>query len=629
MRTLDFDGDGGPAVEALIGYPRDVAIDLMGRLLFSDGWNGVIRRIDSNGIITTIAGTGVRGYSGDGGPATEAQIGECLTIDVDSQGRVLLGDTSMNRIRRIERDGTIQTIAGNGTRFYGGDGGPYTEASFAIPGDLVFGTNGEVFVADYGNYRIRRIGANGMVGTFAGTGEVGSTGNGGPALQATLNPQDLALAPDGTLYVLEDFPYLRRINPDGTIHKVSGDGENGYNGDGLPAIHGRFFRPRDICLGRAGELYIADTENNRVRAIGTDGILRTIIGDGTHGSGGDGGPAIDAQVNRPAGVHVTSDGTLYFTESSGARVRLIDPSGIVHLLAGGSGAGFSGDGGPALDAQLSLPAGIWVDEAAGAVYFTDSGNNRVRRVDADGIIETVAGNGGIAYNGDDIPATQASIRNPVEIVGGPEGVLYVVSAYSGLVRSLTPVDDVPVGWSSLTAAVEGGRVRLQWSSATGTPVQYELHREGPAGSSLVDRWRSSDQGLLERLDSPPAGQWDYRLEVHDEGGLLLATLGPVRVSVGGGLPSSLRIAQIWPNPANPRVRVELELPRPGHVIVDILDARGRMVQRIADREMAAGRPQLEWAGQDAGGRPVASGAYRVVVRVRGGGERVGSVVLVR
>ncbi len=608
-----FDGDGGLATDARLGRCVAVAFDSEGNLVIGDRWNGVVRRVDSDGIIHTIAGTGVRGDSGDGGPARFAQMDEIFDLDVDDQGRIYVSDFGSSRIRRIDLDGTIQTVAGNGTPLYGGDGGPVSDASFFIPSDLAFTDGGEVFIADRGNYRVRRVDTSGVVSTYAGIGEDGWDGDGGAAIDATMNPKDLARAPDGTLYVLQTAPRIRRIDPDGTIHHFAGTGENGYAVDGGLAINGEMNRPEDIFLAPSGELYVADTDNNRLRVIGLDGRIRTIAGNGSFSSTGDGGPAIDSTMNRPGGVLVTDDGRIFVAELSGARIRMIDTNQVIHTIAGGNGDGFSGDGGLATSAQLSVPVGMYRDKAD-YFYFADRGNLRVRRIDPAGVIETVAGAGGTSYNGDGIPAVDANIRMPLEIVPGPEGVLYVTSDQAGRVRMLIPDTGVPVGFSGFLARTSGSRVVLSWDAADATAIAYSVLRRSRV-SEVLDTQGTSDQtGRVEIVSNPGQGTWTYRVEIREESGYLLAALGPVTVEVMA-IVDFPRIASVFPNPASPATTVSLDVPRSQSLSVQVYDLRGRRVATLMNSVARAGTHHVRWDGTDESGQVVSNGVY--LLRVSG------------
>jgi len=334
------------------------------------------------GTIRTLAGTGVDGYGGDGGPATAAQLYRPIGVAVDAAGNVYVAERENDRVRRIAPDGTIETFAGTGVFGNGGDGGPATAAQLREPSDVAVDSVGNVYVADQHNHRIRRIAPDGTISTIAGTGVEGFGGDGGPAKAAQLNrPVGVALDAAGNVYVADVFNHrIRRIAPDGTIATIAGTGVAGFSGDGRPATAAQLSQPVRAAVDLAGNVYIADLANHRIRRVATDGMISTFAGTGVEGFGGDGGPAAAAQLDRPAGVALDAAGNLYIADSGNHRVRRIAPDGTISTFAGTGVEGFGGDGGPAAAAALNGPFGVAVD-AAGSVYFTDTFNVRVRVVD--------------------------------------------------------------------------------------------------------------------------------------------------------------------------------------------------------------------------------------------------------
>ena len=321
--------DGGPATEAQLQYPRGPALDGSGSLYVADSGHNRIRRIDTEGVITTIAGTGERGFGGDGGPATEAQLSSPTGVVLDGSGSLYVADIGNNRIRRIDTEGVITTIAGTGERGSGGDGGPATEAQFASPIGLALDGSGGLYVADIGNNRIRRIDAEGVITTIAGTGERGSGGDGGPATEAQFaSPIGLALDGSGGLYVADiGNNRIRRIDAEGVITTIAGTGERGSGGDGGPATEAQFYGPTGLALDGSANLYVADQRNNRVRRIDAEGVITTIAGTGERGFGGDGGPATEAQFFSPAELALDGSGNLYVADVFNLRIRVIRPPG--------------------------------------------------------------------------------------------------------------------------------------------------------------------------------------------------------------------------------------------------------------------------------------------------------------
>jgi RHS repeat-associated protein len=348
------------------------------------------RRSGSGGInstITTVAGNGQPGgYSGDGVLATQTGIWP-LQVAVGPDGSLYISDSA--RIRRVRPDGIISTVAGNGNSGYSGDGGPATQASIK-PYGLAVGPDGSLYIADGFNYRIRRVGLDGIINTVAGNGNSGYSGDGGPATQATLNaPFDVAVGPDGSVYILDGYNYrIRRVGPDGIITTVAGNGTYfGPLGDGGPATQAGI-EPQGLAVGRDGSLYIADSFSNRIRRVGPDGIITTVAGTGNYGTAGgyyeygysgDGGPATQAMLYNPFDVAVAPDGSLYIADTYNYRIRRVGPDGIITTVAGTGYSGYSGDGGPPSLAMLSDIYSIAVGPD-GAIYMADFYNYRIRCV---------------------------------------------------------------------------------------------------------------------------------------------------------------------------------------------------------------------------------------------------------
>lgn len=266
---IGFSGDGGPATSASFTFPWNMDLDATGNLYITDGENWRVRKVDVTGIITTIAGNGIRGFSGDLGPATAASIGGSASARLDAQGNLYIADAGNNRIRKVDTQGIIRTIAGNGVAASAGDGGQAAIASLNGPIDLVITPNGQIYIAEISGHRVRRIGTNGIITTVAGTGVPGSSGDGGPAAVAQLNsPIGLALDPDGNLYISEhDGHRVRKVDTAGIISTVAGTGVVGFSGDGGPATQAQLNDPESIAVDPAGTtLYIADTTSGSAKS---------------------------------------------------------------------------------------------------------------------------------------------------------------------------------------------------------------------------------------------------------------------------------------------------------------------------------------------------------------------------
>lgn len=322
-----YAGDGGAATQALLNNPFDLAFDPAGNLCFSDTYNHCIRRIDTRtGTISTIAGTGEEGFSGDGGPATRAAMKQPYGIVIDRSGNIYVADRLNGRVRRVDgATGVITTLAGDGSGKFSGDGGPSTQAGLAEPNGLALDRDhGRLFIADVADNRVRVIDlASGVITTFAGTGEAQHSGDGGAATSAgVFGARAVALAPDDSLYILErQGSSLRRVH-NGIIETIAGTGARAYAGDGHDARYAVFNAPKEMALDPAGNVFIVDTENHAIRLIDArTWIVTTIAGNGEAGPGGDGGPSQLAGLARPHGAVVGADGAVYIGDSENHRVR--------------------------------------------------------------------------------------------------------------------------------------------------------------------------------------------------------------------------------------------------------------------------------------------------------------------
>jgi ribosomal protein S11 len=279
--------------------------------------------VDPHGVITTVAGTGEEGYSGDGGPATKARLNVPIAVGVDREGNFYISDENNYRIRKVDKDGTITTIAGTGGEGYSGDGGPATSAQLTDPGGIAFDDRGNLYLADYTS--VRKIDSSGTITTVAGTGQAGFSGDGGTATEAKV-----------TAY--------------------------------------------DVALDAAGNIYISDSENQRIRMVDRDGIIHTVAGSGKKGYSGDGGPATEAALKDPWGIAVDGKGIVFFADHHNRVVRKVDPSGTITTFAGTGEAGFNREEGPATKVMLNDPIGLFFDDDSGVLYIADPFNARIRAV---------------------------------------------------------------------------------------------------------------------------------------------------------------------------------------------------------------------------------------------------------
>jgi len=343
------------------------------------------------GIISTIAGSGssyplAGSYSGDGGRATNARFYSPYGIALDSKGRLLIADTGNYRIRSVETNGVISPLAGSGTRGYSGDGSWATNAALSQPVGLAIDSSGAVIFADQGNHRIRKIAMSGVISSIAGSG---------------------------------------------SYYPAAG----GFGGDGAFATNANLFQPKGVSVSSSGNLFIADSMNNRIRMIGTDGIITTFAGTGTMGAAGDAGPASDAQLGRPSHVAFDAWGNVFIADTANHRIRKVDTNGIVSTVAGIGISSYLGDGGPATDAGLSSPSAVAVD-AFGNLLIADSGNSLVRIVLTNGIISTLAGRSA-GFSGDGGIATNAKLANAASIaVDSDSDTLYIADTWNHRVRKV-------------------------------------------------------------------------------------------------------------------------------------------------------------------------------------------------
>ena len=332
------------------------------------------------GNIATAASTGIAGYTGDNGQATSAQLSDPFAVAFDGNGNLYITDVLNNVVRKVTPAGVISTVAGNGTRGYAGDGGLATSAELNEPTGVAVGSNGDVFISDFWNSRIRKVTSAGIITTVVGNGTRGYGGDGGPATSGELYyPYEIALDAVGDLYIADEGnSRIRMVSPAGILTTVAGNGTQGFSGDGGQAVNGGLFFPQGVAVDASGDLYIADLYNFRVRKVTPAGIISTAVGTGTSGHAGDGGLASNAQIGYPRGVTLDGAGNLYVSDSSNALIHRVTSAGIISTVVGNGFTTYSGDGGPAITAGLS-PFGITV-EPGGSFFIADFSNNRIRKV---------------------------------------------------------------------------------------------------------------------------------------------------------------------------------------------------------------------------------------------------------
>jgi len=479
-----FGGDNGPASASQLNQPYDLALDAAGNLYIADFGNQRVRAIGPNGNITTVAGNGPSGTNADGGPATSALLLGPRNLATDPAGNLYISEFDGHRVRRVSPDGTIATVAGLGIAGFGGDGGPATAAQLAYPAGLALDGAGNLYIVDSANVRIRKVLAGaatistictqqsfgmpyiqltgiaaspagilfipetgnsfvwqlspaGALTLFAGApGDGAYTGDGRFALQTALNlPVQVALDSAGDLYIAE----TRRVRcvsaATGILNTAAGNGVFGFSGDGASATLAVLNTPTGLASNNAS-LYIADENNQRVRALAPGGSIATVAGDGGPSNTGDGLPAVNASLARPDALAFDSTGNLYIAEQQANRVRRVDPSGIISTFAGsGLVGGFGSEGSLAVLTPLNAPQGVAAD-LAGNVYISDTNNDRVLRIDPSGDFHTVAGTGTPGSAGDGTPLGE--LYGPTGLALDHAGNLYIADTSNHRVRMLTP-----------------------------------------------------------------------------------------------------------------------------------------------------------------------------------------------
>jgi trimeric autotransporter adhesin len=574
-------GDGGPATSAELSGPDGVAVDGAGNLVIDDPGNYRVRVVAAStgtfygqamtaGDIYTVAGNGKRGYLGDGGPATSAELNYTQRAAVDGAGNLVIADAYNYRVRVVAGStgtfygqamtaGDIYTVAGNGGDGYSGNGGPATSAELDLPYDVALDSAGNLVIADSANDRVRVVAGStgtfygqamtaGDIYTVAGSGNnLGSSGSGGLAVNAELARPPFTGAPsevavDSGNYAVAQSArvwfscgtagtYFGRAMTAGHIYGVAGNGQTGYSGDGGPAVSAKLGLPAGVAVDAAGNLVIADRDNSRVRVVAgstgtfygqamTAGDIYTVAGNGTQGYSGDGGPATAAELLVPEGVAVDGSGNLVIADTGNDRVRVAAGStgtfygqamtaGDIYTVAGNGTAGSTGDGGPATEAAI-VPAQVAVD-AAGNLVISDAEHQVVRVVAAStgtfygqamtaGDIYTVAGNGTQGYSGDGGAATAAELDTPYEVAVDGSGNLVIADSHNNRVRVVAGSTGTFYG-QAMTAGdiyTVAGNGKLGYSGDGGAATAAELDTpygvavDGSGNLVIAD----SDNGLV-------------------------------------------------------------------------------------------------------------------------------------
>ncbi len=518
--------DGGKATAAPLRGPAAIAVDAAGNYFIADRDDHRVRKVDTNGIISTYAGTGVSGYSGDRGKASAAQLSSPTGLAIDSKGNLYIADRDNFVIRRVSPDGTINTVVGNGTPGFSGDNGSALFAQIQ-PVSIAIDSKDNLLIGDAGNFRVRKVDTKGIISTIAGTGQEGNSGDKGLAVDAQIEaPIAIAADPAGNVYIATLF-WVRKIDSaTGKITTIAGSGVSGFISDGLLATQALMV-PSGLLVSNDGGLYVSDLNRSQVRRVDlTTDLILTVAGNGSGGFSGDGGPPTQAEMNfpfglallpgnqlliadlgngrvrkvaggsistvvgtdihdggpatsaflnlpigiaidslnrivvadtgnaearqftqggnigafgqlafasMPAGVAVDQANAFYVTDDE-PRVVKIAPDGVTTIVAGDGSDGYDGDTKQATSAKISKPTGVAVD-SAGNVYITDYTHNRIRKITHDGIIDTIAGTGSPIYSGDKGPATAAGL-DPYDIAVDSGSNLYVADSFNHRIRKI-------------------------------------------------------------------------------------------------------------------------------------------------------------------------------------------------
>ncbi len=479
--------DNGLAVEAHLHFPSDVDVDTEGNLYISDRSNNRIRKVNSDGIITTIAGLGEPGYGGDFGPADKALLKYPFGISLDNKGNFYIADRGNNRVRKIDQRGIITTIAGDGTHSFGGDYGPANQSSLAFPTDVIVDSLGVIYIADRNNNRVRKIDRLGVITTLMGLSQTEFNGDNEISAETTLHlPFALALNGEDRLLVVDRNHFrVREVRlQSNQVETVAGNGTFLFRGDGGPGGGATLDAPSGIAVDSKGNVLFADRLHQRIRRVGSNGIIETVIGNGKQGNEGNGRPGIEATLHLPEVLVMDHEDNIYLTQRTGNAwiIRKSNAEGIITHFAGNGRQGNTGDGGPAIEASFHTisdiaadgsgnifiadsinrnirkidkkgiismiaeanlealgtevhPNGIVVDKV-GSIFFSDSGSSKVYKIDMSGAITLIAGTGDFGDHGDEGPALEAGLRSPGGLAIGPDGFLYIAEQTTHRIRKV-------------------------------------------------------------------------------------------------------------------------------------------------------------------------------------------------
>ena len=527
-------GDNGPATNAALNFPQGITLDAAGNLYIADTRDNCIRKV-SGGTITLLAGSPLTpaGFGGDNGPATSALLNFPVGVAVDAAGSVYIADNTNGRVRRVA-NGTILTLAGGAPPL--GDNGPAVGAQLGLSFGVAVNAAGDTYIADTYTHSIRKV-SNGTITTIAGTGAAGFGGDNGPGTSAQLNtPWAVAVAPTGDVFFADALNSRVRKLSNGIVTTVAGGGAF-FNENG-PATGALVPQPVGLALDAAGDLYISDIANNRVRKV-SNGIITTVAGTGVAGFSGDGGAATAARLNQPWGIAIDSAGNLFIGDSANGRVRKVSGGTITTVAGGGTGVN---DDIPATNAALFFPTAVAVDQADN-LFVADAGRSLIRRVSG-GVITTVAG-GGFLF-GDDGPATSAMLISPYGVAVGPAGKIYIADTGNSRIRVLTPQSAGPVLTSVADAAgfgtvlSPGALIRFQGArladsvQAVGTDASLPTQL---GGAKITARWNDQNRDLP--LLYVSATEIYAQIPLDAPAGVLMQFVPSLRGNTGTGIQTQL------------------------------------------------------------------------------------------
>ncbi|HQR33553.1 MAG TPA: BACON domain-containing carbohydrate-binding protein [Blastocatellia bacterium] len=632
--TNGFSGDNGQAISANISRPIRMTFDAAGNLFFADLNNNRVRRVTPNGIITTIAGTGTAGFSGDNGPATSAQLNGPLGVALDRNGNLLIADAGNNRIRRINAStGVISTVAGTGDTGFNGDGGAATAARISAPENVFVDKDNNIFIADFGNNRIRKVAANGgTISTVAGTGTSGFSGDGGQATAATLSsPTDVAVDNAGNIYICAaGNNRIRKVTTDGVINTIAGNGNTTFNGDGILATAAAINGPQSIALDSAGNVYITDRGNSRIRKVTVSSDSISTLAGGSTGLSPDGSSTTGARLNLPTGIALDSVGNVFFSDRDNFRIRRIanavggDTAGPVVAINAPAPAGtFTATANPLALSGSATDAGAvtvvrWSNDRGGNGTATGTtswsiplvslqpgvNNLTITAWDASGnagsavlianyqspqVLITIAGTGIGSNSADEIPGTAAAVWQPRDLVVDPAGNVIFTDNLNRRVRKISPTGVITAfaGTGEAGSGGDGGQAKnATLSSPGGIAIDsagnvyisdqdaHRVRKVAPdgiittvAGTGVGFGGFSGDGGLAKNAElNFPQG-----LAVDKDGNLLIADLGNNRirkVTIADGKITTIAGTGLYGYSGDGLLATDSDLANPTGVTVD-------------------------------------------------------------